>query len=72
MMSELGPVHFQLMLCTFLLLCSFIVITIECHLSTCLDIGMFQIVSEPCKTLGLEVYMAVNVGGSGLCSVVFG
>jgi len=37
MMSELGPVHFQLVLCTSVMLCSFRVITIECHLPTCLD-----------------------------------
>jgi len=70
MMSELGPVHFQLLLCTSLLLCLFRVITIECHLFTCL--GVSQIVSELCTALSLEVYVAINVGGNSLCNVVFG
>ena len=33
---------------------------------------MSQIVSELCTALSLEVHMAINVGGNGLCNVVFG
>lgn len=72
MMSELGPVHFHLMLCTSVMLCSFRVITIEWHLPTCLESCVSQIVSELCTALSLEVHMAINVGGNGLCNVVFG
>jgi len=34
--------------------------------------GVSHIVSELCTALSLEVYIAINVGGNGLCNVVFG